>query len=661
MTKISYCIILIVVAIYLTLPSCSANTKVNNMIPNYPNWSDSTIEGVIDAPAFTGDMAGIPQPAIVAVGPEILDQATTAVNVRYYALHYSTGNLYLQRAADDAVNWEAIIDLGTIPGEPDGIALAFNGKGEAVVFYEIAGEIFHFDHKNAGAVVKIADGGSIIAEMDYATAADKINANVMIAYVRQEGIYYKLDFDDYVKEDVIPIPAGSTEVSLLGIGIRTDRRLQVQFSYLPAAVVGIPSDHVRAYSFEALPAVDANGNAPITSTNELAPALFGLGLVSDGLGRPDCTEWFHDGAAADDFSVSFWIKVVVDGALLFYSGGGSLFHFTGGDIKGFSTIDYNIDNGYVVGEWLHVVMTRTGTDLHVYLDTVDNHFPTSSGYPRVGSWTNEDGGGSDEYIMDNLRSYDRVLTAEEVAALFNEPRPEAPEAPVYDAYTVGDWKWLDSGSENYWTAKQWETKDNAVVWDNGDAQISMLAHNTYDPNGAHGSTSRDGFEWTVTVPDDSSWGTTGWFGFAVGKYAGLGDGSVKLNDEYDIFVDFIVDGVTKTYFLQPDTAGGNFKQLRMYEVIDDQGTLAGSYLALSGQRSEWSYGQLAPYVDGATEFIIYNFDMFEFEEKIFPGKFTDYNGYATIGTVECIVRVEQKAATAPSFQGYMKFIFAPST
>lgn len=209
------------------------------MIPNYPTWSASKEPGTLDMPAMNLPLTNIPYPRAVGLGPNVFNQAATAVNLRYYVVYHEDDNLLLRRANDDGVTWGDSITLGVLAEKPDTLTLTFNAAGEACVFFEKTQQIYQYKYTPTVSTQLIGVGHGPVAAMDYSINANDPTADIMVAYVRDEKAYYKLEGDSYAAESTIPIAdAGATEVEILGIGLRTDKRLQVRLRYIPGVVGG---------------------------------------------------------------------------------------------------------------------------------------------------------------------------------------------------------------------------------------------------------------------------------------------------------------------------------------------------------------------------------------------------------------------------------------
>jgi hypothetical protein len=227
------------------------------------------------------------------------------------------------------------------------------------------------------------------------------------------------------------------------------------------AAGGIPTNGLVAEYLFDTDASDTSGNAYNGTLNGNAAVSGGL-LTLDGTGDfvsiADADDFsFTDGAGTDEaFSISLWVKstispaaqqlvskfnnnVAVEWYLQFLGGGnaGKVALTIGDGGTDNTPIIYAIGSTvYTQNQWHHIVATYDGseseTGITIYLDNADDsattgETPTYTGTAntsqRVLLGARDQGGTAGAYFagdMDNVRIYNRELSASEVTQLFNE-------------------------------------------------------------------------------------------------------------------------------------------------------------------------------------------------------------------------------------------------
>lgn len=207
----------------------------------------------------------------------------------------------------------------------------------------------------------------------------------------------------------------------------------------------VPTDGLVAYYPFYGNAMDLSGNGN-DGTPEGGPTL-----VADRFGNPSWAYSFDgvddyirldDLGDIDDASVSAWLWFENPGYFFGANNTGNrMFQFSvGSDSALYYLVSVGTGNGEAghmndvlpKGEWHHVVITRTGGDILYYLDgqvqpvtltidqglsgtiSVGTYFAIGAAYGSAGPEIYFDGS------IDDVRVYDRVLAAQEVAALYSE-------------------------------------------------------------------------------------------------------------------------------------------------------------------------------------------------------------------------------------------------
>jgi hypothetical protein len=171
---------------------------------------------------------------------------------------------------------------------------------------------------------------------------------------------------------------------------------------------------------------DSSGNGYTLTNNNTV--TFGAGKIGDAavfngsnyLNRSLTVDW------SQDFSISFWVLAdnVASYGVVFNGGGGESIscNYTGSNSFDVNNgASGNINFSFTPGAWRHVVVTKTATDLDVYVDgaiavngTPQSHTAKTSVFiGRSDSSANFTG------KVDALGIWNRDLTSQEIAQLYN--------------------------------------------------------------------------------------------------------------------------------------------------------------------------------------------------------------------------------------------------
>lgn len=238
------------------------------------------------------------------------------------------------------------------------------------------------------------------------------------------------------------------------------------------------------------------------------------------------------------------------------------------------------------------------------------------------------------------------------------------EVPVIEAYTPGIWKWQDYREGGYYSDYQASLPEDAVVWDNGDAQLSICCGVT-TPGWEKGTDQRTGSLWEASLSATEIDATdqncsVAWIGFGVGLYGrrmvdGVGN---AINDLYHINFEITCGGATRKFqvvhFYNYDF--GNYSSFRLMEIFDDPSTPpVEQYPPFERWRDifEFTDAQLHSWYN-SIEMLVFNITSYELE-TLFPGKFTSLFGYNSIGEAELKVTLSAKNGEYADLVGYMKF------
>ncbi|MFY0690217.1 MAG: BspA family leucine-rich repeat surface protein, partial [Cyclobacteriaceae bacterium] len=237
-----------------------------------------------------------------------------------------------------------------------------------------------------------------------------------------------------------------------------------------------------------------NGNANDSTSNNNDGAVNGAVRTTDRFGN-DSSAYFFDGTddyingtgstdfGFSDFTVSAWIRpedAATQGifstqkastgsglAILttFSAGNGIAFHLgTFASSEGPVTTDFPGTKTYVLGEWIHVVGVRNGTGMDIYIDGIESaNFTsalslTSNSDFVIGRITTDGSSNYFEGAIDDVKVFDRALSASEIQDLYYEGGYSPPAENVvpdvdendYSGVVIGTQVWM---GENLATSK----------------------------------------------------------------------------------------------------------------------------------------------------------------------------------------------------------------
>lgn len=233
----------------------------------------------------------------------------------------------------------------------------------------------------------------------------------------------------------------------------------------------------------------------------------------------------------------------------------------------------------------------------------------------------------------------------------------APEPGNHAPYVLGTWKFKDEGGGDYWTYSEMDEATAGVVWDNGEAQVSMILGVNVEDN-LPGPTTLTGHNWTVQIPNQPDWGSFAWVGVGFGQYIGLTSANQGFADIYDVFIEFVCGGVAVKVKVGFDPENGVLAY-NIYLVDPDTGAVSATPVTPI-LFNEWrchfdhTYNQ---FVTDAQVVERYSLNLWfsEIRDTWFQQSFSEYLGLYQLGEFEVNVRAIHKAGTSPDIVGYMKF------
>lgn len=225
------------------------------------------------------------------------------------------------------------------------------------------------------------------------------------------------------------------------------------------------------------------------------------------------------------------------------------------------------------------------------------------------------------------------------------------------SYVLGTWKWRDRSGDLFWAQPQVDGPEKAVIWDNGEAQLTMiLGCNTTDNLPA--PTTLSGFNWSVVIDNDPEYQPTAWLGVGFGQYAGRTDPSTGFAQAYDVTFEFKTATKTVKVAVLPDV-NSQYGDYALFEVAPN-GSVATTPVVPVLYDSSWRV--MIEQTDGtflpggySVERFTMNLWFSELHDTWFPGDFTDYVDLKQVGTIEVTAKAIHKAGTSPDLIGYMKF------
>ena len=164
----------------------------------------------------------------VTIGPAAINDATQLLNDKFWAAYYDpqNSNIYLD---DFDGNVSMILNE---PAGVDMIRLAFDqNANDAYAFITGAGElkVRFFDGDIPGdTIISLGQAQSVTMAMDMKYYPSSEKSDILIFYIRDNAIYYRLQRDKYAVEYVTPVIEDANK--LYDSGMRKDYRFQVRWS-----------------------------------------------------------------------------------------------------------------------------------------------------------------------------------------------------------------------------------------------------------------------------------------------------------------------------------------------------------------------------------------------------------------------------------------------
>ena len=154
-------------------------------------------------------------------GPIELSQSKNNLISRYWICYQDSINVYLRGAIDENTWSEPILIFEEV-NEIEEISLTFDSLGREIIFYKISSGLYvWFFDSLASSFIKLLiseNGKNPLADFDYINNTSNENADAMIFYVKNDGIYWRLQRDRFTieyfsyeeKEDIKLLKGGNT-------------------------------------------------------------------------------------------------------------------------------------------------------------------------------------------------------------------------------------------------------------------------------------------------------------------------------------------------------------------------------------------------------------------------------------------------------------------
>ena len=163
----------------------------------------------------------------ITIGPVALNDANEGLNNKFWATYFdpSTNNIILD---DLEGNTEIIVN------EPLGIkiiGLAFDQNGNDTYAWITETDILmlrFFDGGIPGDItVNLGTAQDVVITMDMKYQAENSKSDVLLFYIKDNAIFYRVQRESYNTENPTPVTSGASR--LIDSGMRTDYRFQVKY------------------------------------------------------------------------------------------------------------------------------------------------------------------------------------------------------------------------------------------------------------------------------------------------------------------------------------------------------------------------------------------------------------------------------------------------
>jgi hypothetical protein len=163
----------------------------------------------------------------VTIGPVALNDASEGLSNKFWAAYFdpASKNIIL----DDLVGTTTVI-----VNEPLGvkrIGLAFDQNGNDVYAWITDTNILMLRWFDGGipgdTVVNLDAAQDAVITMDMKYQAENSNSDVLLFYIRDNAIFYRIQRESYNTEHITPVTSGASR--LIDSGMRTDYRFQVKW------------------------------------------------------------------------------------------------------------------------------------------------------------------------------------------------------------------------------------------------------------------------------------------------------------------------------------------------------------------------------------------------------------------------------------------------
>lgn len=230
-------------------------------------------------------------------------------------------------------------------------------------------------------------------------------------------------------------------------------------------------------------------------------------------------------------------------------------------------------------------------------------------------------------------------------------------------YEIGTWKFNDARGDGFWSFSEVDPKTSGIVWDNGEAQASMILGLNINGN-IPGQTTLAGNTWSAVIPNDPEYGPYVWIGVGFGMYGNRTDPAKGFGDYYDVYFEFACNGKLVKLKVQFDPLDayygyGIFLCDNVTNVPADQAMTP----AVFGEWRKFNDQSTSQFLPGAYETERYSLNLWmdEFANTWFPNDFATHSDMKQLGEFEATVRAIHKAGTQPNIVGKMKFVITGAT
>lgn len=168
----------------------------------------------------------------VKIGPVNLSESNGRLDSRYWLVYQLADKVVIRGAIDDNT-WSEPTELFTELATITAISLSFDNLGRPVLAYQKNGGVYlwFYDSQLGDATIKTIStvGLTPVVDFDIKEDTSSVDADIMLYYVKEDSIYYRLQRDRFDVEYYTGV--SEPNVKLRRAGVTSDNRFQVEYTY----------------------------------------------------------------------------------------------------------------------------------------------------------------------------------------------------------------------------------------------------------------------------------------------------------------------------------------------------------------------------------------------------------------------------------------------